>query len=149
MVSEVHGCVSSVCGARDSGTKPLRGRVVLVTGASRGIGLAIACSCARAGAHVAIAAKTTETHPKLPGTIYSAAEEVRSAGGKGCKVLPLVCDIRFEEMVQRAVDTCVSELGGLDILVNNASAISLTPTSATTMKRLFFCTFLELYWQSL
>ncbi|SEC00044.1 citronellol/citronellal dehydrogenase [Rhizobiales bacterium GAS191] len=113
-------------------TKPLAGRTLFITGASRGIGLAIALKCARDGANVAIAAKTTEPHPKLPGTIFSAAEEVEAAGGKA---LPLQVDIRDEEGVKAALDKTVATFGGLDIVVNNASAISLTPSQATDMKR--------------
>ncbi|SDR62269.1 citronellol/citronellal dehydrogenase [Rhizobiales bacterium GAS113] len=113
-------------------TKPLAGRTLFITGASRGIGLAIALKCARDGANVAIAAKTTEPHPKLPGTIFSAAEEVKAAGGKA---LPLQVDIRDEEGVKAALDKTVATFGGLDIVVNNASAISLTPSQATDMKR--------------
>jgi citronellol/citronellal dehydrogenase len=110
----------------------LRGRTLFITGASRGIGKAIALRAAADGANVAIAAKTAEPHPKLPGTIYSAAEEIEAAGGKA---LPLQVDIRDEEQVQRAVQQTVEKFGGIDILVNNASAINLTPTLATPMKR--------------
>lgn len=110
----------------------LKGKTLFITGASRGIGLAIGLRAAQDGANVAIAAKTAEPHPKLPGTIYTAAEEIEEAGGKA---LPLVCDIRFEDQVQAAVDKTVETFGGIDICVNNASAISLTPTPATDMKR--------------
>ena len=110
----------------------LRGKTLFITGASRGIGLAIALRAARDGANVAIAAKTAEPNPKLPGTVYTAAEEIDRAGGKG---LPIVCDIRFEDQVAAAVDTTVRAFGGIDILVNNASAISLTGTEHTAMKR--------------
>jgi citronellol/citronellal dehydrogenase len=110
----------------------LRGKTLFITGASRGIGLAIARRAARDGANIAIAAKTTEAHPKLPGTIYSAAEEVGAAGGQA---LPLACDIRDEAGVFAAVARTVERFGGIDILVNNASAISLTPTAQTPMKR--------------
>jgi citronellol/citronellal dehydrogenase len=110
----------------------LAGRTLFITGASRGIGLAIACRAARDGANVAIAAKTTEAHPKLPGTIYSAAEAVEAAGGHA---LPLQCDIRDEASVHDAVAKTVERFGAIDILVNNASAISLTTTPATPMKR--------------
>ena len=103
-----------------------------MSGGSRGIGLAIARACAAQGANVAIAAKTAEPHPKLPGTVYSAAEEIEAAGGKA---LPVVCDIREEEGVAEAVAATVSKFGGIDIVVNNASAISLTPTADTSMKR--------------
>lgn len=110
----------------------LQGKTLFVTGASRGIGLAIALKAARDGANIAIAAKTAEPNPKLPGTIFSAAEEIETAGGKA---LPLVCDIRFEDQVAAAVDATVEKFGGIDICVNNASAISLTGTQETDMKR--------------
>jgi citronellol/citronellal dehydrogenase len=110
----------------------LRNKTLFITGASRGIGLAIALRAARDGANVAIAAKTAEPNPKLPGTIYSAAEEIEKAGGHA---LPIVCDIRFEEQVQDAVDKTVARFGGIDICINNASAISLTGTLQTDMKR--------------
>ncbi|MDE2052159.1 MAG: NAD(P)-dependent oxidoreductase, partial [Gammaproteobacteria bacterium] len=107
-------------------------RSLFITGASRGIGLAIAVRAARDGANVAIAAKTTEPHPKLPGTIFTAAAEIEAAGGRA---LPLATDIRDESQVARAVERTVQEFGGIDILVNNASAISLTGTPATDMRR--------------
>jgi len=110
----------------------LRGKTLFITGASRGIGLAIGLRAARDGANVAIAAKTAAPNPRLPGTIYSAAEEINSAGGAG---LPIICDIRFEDQVAAAVDATVRQFGGIDILVNNASAISLTGTEHTPMKR--------------
>jgi citronellol/citronellal dehydrogenase len=110
----------------------LSGKTLFVTGASRGIGLAIALRAARDGANVAIAAKTAEAHPKLPGTIYTAAAEIEAAGGKA---LPLVVDVRDEASVQAAVDATVARFGGIDICVNNASAIQLTGTLATDMKR--------------
>ncbi len=110
----------------------LKGKTLFITGASRGIGLAIGLRAARDGANVVIAAKTTEPHPKLPGTIYTAAEEIEKAGGKA---LPVVCDIRFEEQVEAAVAQAVAKFGGIDICVNNASAISLTGTLETPMKR--------------
>jgi citronellol/citronellal dehydrogenase len=110
----------------------LRGKTLFVTGASRGIGLAIGLRAARDGANVAIAAKTAEPNPKLTGTVFTAAEEIDRAGGKG---LPLVCDIRFEDQVAAAIATCAETFGGIDILVNNASAISLTSTEHTPMKR--------------
>ncbi|HVK82930.1 MAG TPA: NAD(P)-dependent oxidoreductase [Kofleriaceae bacterium] len=110
----------------------LRGKTLFITGASRGIGLAIGLRAARDGANVAIAAKTTDPNPKLPGTIFSAAKEIEAAGGKA---LALQCDIRFEDQVQAAVAKTVETFGGIDILVNNASAINLTTTEATDMKR--------------
>jgi len=110
----------------------LQGKTLFVTGASRGIGLAIALRAARDGANVAIAAKTAEAHPKLPGTIYSAAEEIERAGGKA---LPLIVDVRDEASVLAAVEETVQRFGGVDICVNNASAIQLTGTLATDMKR--------------
>jgi len=110
----------------------LQGKTLFVTGASRGIGLAIALRAARDGASVAIAAKTAEPHPKLPGTIYTAAEEIEAAGGKA---LPLIVDVRDEANVLEAVEKTVAAFGGIDICVNNASAISLTGTLATDMKR--------------
>ena len=113
-------------------TRTLSGRTLFITGASRGIGLAIARRAAADGANVAIAAKTTEAHPKLPGTIFSGAAEVEAAGGHA---LPVQCDIRDETSVQEAVAQTVERFGGIDILVNHASAISLTPTEATPMKR--------------
>ncbi|XP_059177790.1 hydroxysteroid dehydrogenase-like protein 2 [Physella acuta] len=113
-------------------TGKLAGKTVFITGASRGIGKAIALKVAKDGANVVIAAKTAEAHPKLPGTIYTAAEEVNKAGGKG---FPCIVDIRNEEQVQEAVKQTVAKFGGIDILVNNASAISLTPTLATPMKK--------------
>ncbi len=110
----------------------LRGKTLFVTGASRGIGLAIALRAARDGANVAIAAKTAEPHPKLPGTIYTAAKEIEDAGGKA---LPLIVDVRDEASVYDAVEKTVQAFGGIDICVNNASAISLTGTLSTDMKR--------------
>ncbi len=110
----------------------LKNKTLFITGASRGIGLAIALRAAKDGANVAIAAKSAEPHKHLPGTIYTAAEEIEAAGGKA---LPLVCDIRYEDQVQAAVDATVEKFGGIDICVNNASAISLTGTEATEMKR--------------
>jgi citronellol/citronellal dehydrogenase len=110
----------------------LRGKTLFITGASRGIGLAIGVRAARDGANVAIAAKTVAPNPKLPGTIYTAVEDIHSAGGKG---LALACDIRFEDQVAAAVAATVDAFGGIDILVNNASAISLTGTVHTPMKR--------------
>lgn len=110
----------------------LRGKTLFITGASRGIGLAIGKRAAQDGANVAIVAKTADPHPKLPGTIFTAAEEIEAAGGKA---LPLQCDIRDEAQLQSAVDDAVKRFGGIDICVNNASAISLGPTPATDVKR--------------
>jgi citronellol/citronellal dehydrogenase len=110
----------------------LSGKTLFITGASRGIGLAIALRAARDGANVVVAAKTADPHPKLPGTIYTAADEIAAAGGTA---LPLVVDVRDEASVQSAVDQAVERFGGVDILVNNASAISLTGTLSTDMKR--------------
>jgi citronellol/citronellal dehydrogenase len=110
----------------------LKGKTLFITGASRGIGKAIGLRAARDGANVVIAAKTTEPHPKLPGTIYSAAEEIEKAGGKA---LPCLVDVRDEAQVIEAVKKAVETFGGVDILVNNASAISLTGTLETPMKR--------------
>jgi citronellol/citronellal dehydrogenase len=110
----------------------LAGKTLFITGASRGIGLAIALRAARDGANIAIAAKTDAPNPKLPGTIHTAAAEIEKAGGQA---LPLVCDIRFEDQVTAAVEQTVGRFGGIDICVNNASAISLTGTPQTDMKR--------------
>lgn len=112
--------------------KPLAGKTVVVSGASRGIGLAIAKICAKDGANIVILAKTAETNPKLPGTIYSAAREIEELGGKA---LPLQCDIRDEKSVEQCVLKAVEKFGGIDILVNNASAISLTDTETTSLKK--------------
>lgn len=112
--------------------KTLAGKTLFITGASRGIGLAIALRAAKDGANVAIAAKTQEPHPKLPGTVFTAADEITAAGGKA---LPLVCDIRFEDQVQKAVAQTVDHFGGIDICVNNASAIGLTGTLETSARR--------------
>ena len=113
-------------------TGDLSGKRIFITGGSRGIGLAIALRAARDGASIAIAAKTTEPNPKLPGTIYTAAEEIRAAGGTA---LAIQCDLRDEEQIAAAVAQAAQEFGGIDILVNNASAINLTPTEATPAKR--------------
>ncbi len=110
----------------------LKNKTLFITGASRGIGLAIALRAARDGANVAIAAKTAEPHPKLPGTIFTAAKEIEAAGGKA---LPLVVDVRDEANVAEAIEKTAARFGGIDICVNNASAIQLTPTTMTDMKR--------------
>ena len=110
----------------------LSGKSVFITGGSRGIGKAIALRLVREGAHITIGAKTTEPHPKLEGTIYTAAEEIETAGGK---CLPLQLDIRDDEAIQKAVEQAAAHFGGIDILVNNASAINLSPTEALEPKR--------------
>ena len=110
----------------------LKDKTLFITGASRGIGLAIALRAARDGANVAIAAKTETPHPKLAGTIYSAAEEIEKAGGRA---LPVVVDVRDEEAVKHAIDRTFAAFGSLDVVVNNASAIQLTPVAATDMRR--------------
>ena len=110
----------------------LAGKRIFVTGGSRGIGLAIALKAARDGASVAIAAKTAEVNPKLPGTIYSAAAEIEAAGGVA---LPIQCDLRDETQIEAAIAQAAAEFGGIDILINNASAINLTKTEATPAKR--------------
>ena len=110
----------------------LSGKKIFVTGGSRGIGLAIALRAARDGASIAIAAKTAEVNPKLPGTIYSAAEEIKAAGGTA---LPIQCDLRDENAIEAAVAQAAGEFSGIDILINNASAINLTKTEATPAKR--------------
>jgi citronellol/citronellal dehydrogenase len=110
----------------------LQGKRIFITGGSRGIGLAIALRAARDGASIAIAAKTAEPNPKLPGTIYSAAEEIKAAGGTA---LPIQCDLRDEAQIAAAVAQAAAEFGGIDILVNNASAINLTRTEETPAKR--------------
>jgi citronellol/citronellal dehydrogenase len=110
----------------------LKGKTLFITGASRGIGLAIALRAARDGANIAVAAKTDTPHPKLPGTIHSAAAEIEAAGGKA---LPLVVDVREEENVKQALDQTAAHFGGIDIVVNNASAIQLTNVQQTDMRR--------------
>ncbi len=110
----------------------LKDKILFITGASRGIGKTIAIRAAQDGAKIAVVAKTAEPHPKLSGTVYTAVDEIREAGGRG---LACIADIRFEEQVQAAVDATINEFGGIDILVNDASAISLTPTLETSMKK--------------
>src|SRR3984893_16339176 len=110
----------------------LQGKTLFITGASRGVGLSIALRAARDGAQIVIAAKTITPHPKLPGTIYTAAAQIEKAGGQA---LPVAVDIRDEAAVLGAVEQAAAQFGGIDILVNNASAISLTGTLATPMKR--------------
>lgn len=110
----------------------LEGKIIFITGGSRGIGLAIALRAAQDGARIAIAAKTAEVNPKLPGTIYSAAEEIRAAGGVA---LPIQCDIRDEGQIASAMQLTSETFGGIDILINNASAINLTRTEDTPAKR--------------
>ena len=110
----------------------LTNKTLFVSGASRGIGLAIAKRAAQDGANVILAAKTAEPHPKLPGTIYTAAEEIEEAGGKA---FPVLCDVRFEDQLEDAVNKGADHFGGIDICVNNASAIQLTNTLQTDMKR--------------
>uniref|UniRef100_A0A672L686 Hydroxysteroid dehydrogenase-like protein 2 n=1 Tax=Sinocyclocheilus grahami TaxID=75366 RepID=A0A672L686_SINGR len=113
-------------------TGKLGGCTIFITGASRGIGKAIALKAARDGANVVIAAKTADPHPKLPGTIYTAAAEIEAAGGKA---LPCIVDVRDEKQINQAVEQAVEKFGGIDILVNNASAINLTGTLETPMKK--------------
>ena len=113
-------------------TGDLSGKKIFITGGSRGIGLAIALRAARDGASIAIAAKTSDPNPKLPGTIHTAAEEIRAAGGTA---LPIQCDLRDENQIAEAIAQTAAEFGGIDILINNASAINLTPTEATPAKR--------------
>jgi citronellol/citronellal dehydrogenase len=113
-------------------TVSLKGKTVFITGASRGIGKAIALKAAKEGANIVIVAKTITNNPRLPGTIYTAAEEVEKAGGRA---LAICCDIRSEAEIEAAIKQAVEKFGGIDIVINNASAISLTPTLATSMKK--------------
>lgn len=117
---------------RSASNRKLAGCTVFITGASRGIGKAIALKAAKDGANIVIAAKTTQAHPKLPGTIYTAAEEIEAVGGKA---LPCIVDVRDEQQISNAVEKAVEKFGGIDVLVNNASAISLTNTLETPTKR--------------
>ena len=110
----------------------LKGKTMFVTGGSRGIGLAIALRAAQDGANIAIASKTSDPNPKLPGTIFTAAAEIEKAGGQA---LPIQCDIRFEDQIQDAISKTVEKFGGIDIVLNNASAINLTNTESTPAKR--------------
>jgi len=110
----------------------LKDKVIFITGASRGIGKAIALKCAQDGANIAVVAKTKEPHPKLPGTVYTAVEDIKKAGGGA---IACIADVRFEEQVQAAVDATIAEFGSIDVLINDASAISITPTLQTSMKR--------------
>ena len=110
----------------------LKGKTLFITGATRGIGYAIAEKAAKDGANIAIIAKTTEPHPKLPGTIFTAAQEIEELGGN---CLPLACDIRFEDNVVTAVEKGVKQFGGIDICINNASAIVPFPTGSVDMKK--------------
>ena len=110
----------------------LKGKTIFITGSTRGIGLAIALRCAKEGANIVITGKTKEKHDSLPGTIYTAAAEVEAAGGVA---LPLLLDVRDENQIENAVNETVKKFGGIDILVNNASAISLTDTMKTSLKR--------------
>ncbi|MFL5787308.1 MAG: SDR family oxidoreductase [Flavisolibacter sp.] len=111
---------------------PLRNKTAFITGGSRGIGKAIALKLASEGANIAIASKTVEPNPKLEGTIYSAAEEIKAAGGN---VLPIACDIRFEDQIQLAVEKTIDQFGGIDLLINNASAINITGIEQLEPKR--------------
>lgn len=119
----------------------LQNKTVLITGSSRGIGKAIALRLAKEGAHIAIAAKTTEPHPKLEGTIYSAAAEIEKLG---VQALPLQCDIRYEDQIEATVTKTIEKFGGIDLLINNASAISLTATEQTEPKRFDLMTDIEI-----
>lgn len=112
--------------------RKLKDKTIFITGASRGIGEAIAIKCAKDGANVVIAAKSAEPHPKLSGTIYTAAEKIEKAGGRA---LPCIVDVRYEDQIQKAIDAAVEKFGGIDIVINNASAINLTGTEDLDLKR--------------
>lgn len=112
----------------------LKGKTIVISGGSRGIGLAIAKRCAQDGANIAILAKSTEENPKIPGTIWSAAKDIEACGGKA---LPLKCDIRFEEEIKKCIQQVVDKFGGIDIVINNASAIDISNTSDVNMKKPF------------
>ena len=131
-MQKVEGVKSQNQGRRRMSAQSLKGKTLFITGASRGIGLAIGLRAARDGANIAIAAKTSEANAKLPGTIHTAAAEIEAAGGRA---LPLVVDVRDEAAVRGALDETAAHFGGIDIVVNNASAISLTNSQATEMKR--------------
>ena len=118
--------------ATDNGSTPLEGKTIFISGGSRGVGLAIARRAAQDGANITLVAKTDEPHPKLPGTIHTAAEEIRDAGGRA---LPIVGDIRDADAVQEAVEWAVEEFGGIDVVINNASAINLSGTEELEVKR--------------
>lgn len=119
-------------GAGADSTRSLAGRTIIMSGGSRGIGLAIALRAAQDGANVAIVAKTAEPHPKLEGTVYTAAEQIEAAGGKA---LPIIGDVRDDASVAEAVAQTAETFGGIDIVVNNASAIDLSPTADLAMKK--------------
>lgn len=110
----------------------MKGKTIVISGGSRGIGLEIAKECAKDGANIVILAKTTKPHPKLPGTIFTAAEEIRKLGGKA---LPLKCDIRYEAQIKECIEIAVHMFGGIDVLINNASAINLSSIEKISMKR--------------
>jgi citronellol/citronellal dehydrogenase len=131
MQNGISGLESPSTGGSDS-YRNWGGRTVFITGASRGIGKAIGLRLAKEGANIVVAAKSVEENPKLGGTIFSAAQEIEEAGGKA---LAVQCDIRFEDQIKNAVDKAIETFGGIDILINNASAISLTPAEQTTSKR--------------
>jgi len=131
-ISQVSKTVGGQSSLKVNSRVSLKGKTVVISGGSRGIGLAIAIRAAKDGANVAILAKTTEAHPKLPGTIYSSAKEIEAAGGKA---LPLKCDIRYEEEVKKCVQEVVKTFGGIDIVINNASAIDLSNTDDISMKK--------------